>query len=76
MITLRQLSGISHNPDFPVSEMRKALIFEEGIFTGGSADPNLLRILPPLSVTKIEIDNFVEALKSVLTKVGDKETRI
>ena len=61
--------------DFPVSEMRKALIFDEGIFTGGSADPNLLRILPPLSVTKAEIDSFIEALKRVLTKITNKETR-
>ena len=62
--------------DFPVSEIRKALIFEEGIFTGGSADPKLLRILPPLSVTKQEIDSFIEALKRVLSKVAHKETRI
>lgn len=61
--------------DFPVSEMRKALIFEEGIFTGGSADPNLLRILPPLSVTKVEIDSFVEALKRVLNNITNKVTR-
>ena len=61
--------------DFPVAEMRKALIFDEGIFTGGSADPNLLRILPPLSVTKEEIDSFVEALKRVMTKITNKETR-
>ena len=61
--------------DFPVAEMRKSLIFEEGIFTGGSADPNLLRILPPLSVTKEEIDSFIEALKRILTKATDKETR-
>ncbi len=62
--------------DFPVSEIRKALIFEEGIFTGGAADPKLLRILPPLSVTKQEIDSFIEALKRVLSKVAHKETRI
>lgn len=55
--------------DFPVSEIRKNLIFKEGIFTGGSADPNLLRILPPLSVTKEEIDVFIEALKRVLTNL-------
>lgn len=54
--------------DFPVSDIRKALIFEEGIFTGGSADPNLLRILPPLSVSKEELDVFIEALKRVLTR--------
>jgi len=62
--------------DFPVSEMRKSLIFDEGIFTGGSADPNLLRILPPLSVTKEEIDSFIEALKRVLHRITNKETRI
>lgn len=61
--------------DFPVADMRRSLIFEEGIFTGGSADPNLLRILPPLSVTKGEIDSFIEALKRVLTQITDKETR-
>ncbi len=62
--------------DFPVSEIRKSLIFEEGIFTGGSADPNLLRILPPLSVTKQEIDSFIDALKKVLSKVTHIENRI
>ena len=62
--------------DFPVSEIRKALIFEEGIFTGGSADPKLLRILPPLSVTKQDIDSFIDALKRVLREVAKKETRI
>lgn len=55
--------------DFPVSEMRKTLIFEEGIFTGGSADPKLLRILPPLSVSQENLDDFVEALKRTLTKL-------
>ena len=62
--------------DFPVAEIRKSLIFEEGIFTGGSSDPNPLRILPPLSVTKNEMNVFIEALKRVLDKVTAKETRI
>lgn len=60
--------------DFPVAELRKALIYEEGIFTGGSSDPNLLRILPPLSVGKEEIDIFIEALKHVLTKMLNHES--
>ena len=46
------------------------LIFEEGIFTGGSADPTLLRILPPLSVGTEEIDFFIDALKSVLKSIN------
>jgi acetylornithine aminotransferase len=61
--------GISF--DFPVAQMRKQLIFEEGIFTGGSSDPNLLRILPPLSIETEEIDFFIAALKSVLKRISD-----
>jgi len=52
--------------DFEVAEVRKKLIFEKHIFTGGAANKNLLRILPPLNVTKSQIDEFVGALKEVL----------
>ena len=52
--------------DFEVADIRKKLIFEKHIFTGGAANKNLLRILPPLNVTKLQIDEFVEALKEVL----------
>lgn len=61
--------GISF--DFPVAQMRKQLIFEEGIFTGGSSDPNLLRILPPLSIGTKEIDLFIAALKNVLKSISN-----
>lgn len=54
--------------DFPVAQLRKQLIFEEGIFTGGSSDPNLLRLLPPLTIKAEEIDFFIEALKGVLKR--------
>ncbi len=57
--------------DFPVAQLRKQLIFEEGIFTGGSSDPNLLRILPPLSIETKEIDFFIRALNSVLKRIGN-----
>ena len=38
--------------DFSISELRKKLIFNHKIFTGSAKNPNLLRILPPLTVTK------------------------
>ncbi|HHH49985.1 MAG TPA: aspartate aminotransferase family protein, partial [Saprospiraceae bacterium] len=38
--------------DFPIAEMRKQLIYKEHIFTGSSAHPNVLRLLPPLSIKK------------------------
>jgi len=51
---------------FEVAEIRKKLIFEQHIFTGGASNKKLLRILPPLSVTKNEINEFVDALKKAL----------
>ncbi len=49
--------------DFPVAELRKKLIFEHKIFTGSSKNPNVLRILPPLTVKKQHINQFIEAVK-------------
>lgn len=52
--------------DFEVGELRKKLIYDEKIFTGGAMNKNLLRILPPLNVTKQDIDVFVTALQKLL----------
>ncbi|HEY9169269.1 MAG TPA: aminotransferase class III-fold pyridoxal phosphate-dependent enzyme [Lutibacter sp.] len=52
--------------DFEVGELRKKLIFDKHIFTGGSNNKNLLRILPPLSVKKKHVDIFIKALKEIL----------
>ena len=52
--------------DFEVGGLRKKLIYDEKIFTGGAMNKNLLRILPPLNVTKQDIDVFVNALKKLL----------
>lgn len=55
--------------DFEVGELRKKLIYEKHIFTGGANNKKLLRILPPLTVTKEHIDSFFIALKDVLNKL-------
>jgi len=52
--------------DFPIAELRKKLIFNQHIFTGSAKNPNLLRILPPLTIKKEQIDVFFEALEKVL----------
>ena len=49
--------------DFPIAELRKELIYKHHIFTGNAKNPNLLRILPPLTIQKKHIDQFIEALK-------------
>ena len=43
-------------------ELRKNLIFKHNIFTGGSANKKLLRILPPLNITEHHIDMLYNAL--------------
>ena len=52
--------------DFPVAELRKTLLFKHKIFTGSSKNPNLIRILPPLTIKKEHIDIFFSALKQEL----------
>ena len=53
--------------EFEVEELRKKLIFKHKIFTGGSANKNLLRILPPLNIKKKHIDMLYNALKIELS---------
>lgn len=55
--------------EFEVGELRKKLIYEKHIFTGGATNKKLLRILPPLIVTKNHIDTFFIALNDVLKEL-------
>jgi len=48
--------------DFPIAELRKKLIHNHKIFTGSAKNPNLIRILPPLTIQKRHVDRFFEAL--------------
>lgn len=48
---------------FPVAELRRQLLYKHHIFTGSSANPNLLRILPPLTIQKTQFDIFFNALQ-------------
>ncbi len=52
----------------PVGEMRKQLIYDKKMFTGGAKNKNLLRILPPLTIQTDQIDAFIEAVKEVVTE--------
>ena len=54
--------------DFEVGDLRKQLIYDYQIFTGGAMNKNLLRILPPLTVKKDHINQFFEALIDLLDK--------
>ena len=52
--------------DYEVGDLRKKLIYDHHIFTGGAANKRLLRILPPLNVKKEHINQFFKALVQAL----------
>ena len=53
--------------DFPIAEIRKNMIYKHKIFTGSAKNPNVIRILPSLTVKKEHIDSFFSALKIELS---------
>ena len=50
----------------PIAPLRKKLLFEQGVFTGSSKDPNTIRLLPPLNVTRAQCDALIAAFKEAL----------
>lgn len=60
--------GLMIGLEFPnaVKELRHTLIDEHQILTGVSSDPNVLRLLPPLTISREETHTFINALKSIV----------
>ena len=52
--------------DFEVAQLRKKLIHNQHMFTGGASDKHVLRVLPALNITKEHLDQFFEALEKEL----------
>lgn len=53
--------GVNFAPEY--ADVRNKLLFEDYIFTGGAKN-NVMRLLPPLSISKVEIDHFILKLKA------------
>ncbi|CAM1371854.1 aspartate aminotransferase family protein [Tenacibaculum xiamenense] len=51
----------------PIASLRKSMLFDQHIFTGSAKNPNLLRLLPSLTLKKEHVDTFISALKEVLS---------
>lgn len=54
--------------DVPHKEVRSRLIHEQHCFTG-CAGTNILRVLPPLCLSKGEVDEFIIRLENVLNEI-------
>lgn len=58
--------------DFPIKDVRDRLLSEHHIFVGNASDPTVLRLLPPLNITKAEIDRFLQALYTLIPAAAGK----
>jgi acetylornithine aminotransferase len=55
-----------------IKTLRKHLLFEHQIFTGESK-PNVIRLLPALSIGKKEVDDFLSALKESVQELSSEQ---
>jgi acetylornithine aminotransferase len=53
---------------FPVKELRNKLLFEYHIFTGFSGQ-NIIRLLPPLTLSFAQAEEFIDAFKKVFNDI-------
>jgi acetylornithine aminotransferase len=54
--------------DFPAKEIRNRLLFEKKIFTGASGT-NIIRLLPPLCLSKQDANFFLTAFKEIINSL-------
>ena len=72
--SLGLMTGIELN--FAADSIRKKLLFKHYMFTGSASNKNTLRILPSLTVSKVEIDLFVNALQSSIKEYYNEAVSI
>ena len=51
-----------------IKDLKKKLLFDYNIFTG-EAKPNVIRLLPSLSITRKQVDEFLETLKEAIAEL-------
>ncbi|MBO6211698.1 acetylornithine aminotransferase [Algoriella xinjiangensis] len=54
--------------DFPINELKNNLLTKHNIFVG-YAGTNVIRLLPPLTVTKAYVDKFIDALQTEINNI-------
>jgi acetylornithine/succinyldiaminopimelate/putrescine aminotransferase len=65
--TIKEIREVQAHKE-KTKEVRSQLIHEQHVFTG-CAGTNILRILPPLIITKADVDDFIFRLENVLKTI-------
>lgn len=63
--------GVEFN--YAIKELRTSLLEKHQIFTGVASNPNIIRILPPLSLSKAQASYFIESIKSAISNLKEYE---
>lgn len=58
----------------PAAEIRQQLLCKHHIFTGNASDPRVIRLLPPLCVSRSEVEAVVSAFQEVFQTQQTHET--
>jgi len=68
-------AGLMIGFDVPeeIKTLRKHLLFQHQVFTGESK-PNVIRLLPALSISRKEVDEFLSALKASIQELNNQKT--
>jgi acetylornithine aminotransferase len=56
----------------PIKDLKKHLLEKQHIFTG-EAKPNVIRLLPSLTISKTEVDTFLHSLKKAILLLNNKQ---
>jgi acetylornithine aminotransferase len=54
-----------------IKDLKKNLLYRHHIFTG-EAKPNIIRLLPALNISQVEIDKFLQALKKEIAVLSNE----
>jgi acetylornithine aminotransferase len=55
--------------EFPVFYLKEALIYKANLFVGTASNPFVLRLLPPLNISKKEMYLFINKLQNALANI-------
>jgi len=73
--TIQQIRGlglmVGISFDFEVKELRRKMLSDYHIFTGSSSQKQVLRLLPPMNIGKLEVDIFVDSLRNAIKMILD-----
>ena len=56
-----------------IKDLKKNLLYQHNVFTGESK-PNVIRLLPALTITRKQMDEFLEALAEAIRELRGEET--